>query len=52
MNPSLTEPGMKYFINETLKQCHVFKENYNNYWMNISLAILFFSVIAIILFIK
>jgi Na+-transporting NADH:ubiquinone oxidoreductase subunit NqrC len=52
MNPSLTEPGMKYFINETLKQCHTFKENHNNYWMNISLAILFILIITIILFIK
>ena len=30
VQPSLTEPGMKYFINETLKQCHIFKQEYNN----------------------
>ena len=23
--PYLTEPGVKYFINETLKQCHITK---------------------------
>ena len=28
--PMLTEPGVKYFINETLKQCHHFKEKYQN----------------------
>ena len=27
--PILTEPGVKYFLNETLKQCHSFKEKYN-----------------------
>ena len=26
--PILTEPGVKYFLNETLKQCHKFKEEY------------------------
>jgi len=50
--PSLTEPGMKYFINETLKQCHVFKQNYNNTVMNISLGVFFLSCIALFLFIK
>ena len=28
--PKLTEPGIKYFLNETLKQCHIYKSNYNN----------------------
>ena len=28
--PMLTEPGVKYFLNETLKQCHTFKEKHNN----------------------
>ena len=29
--PILIEPGVRYFLNETLKQCHIFKENYNNF---------------------
>ena len=28
--PMLTEPGVKYFIGETLKQCHNFKEQHQN----------------------
>ena len=36
---SLVEPGMKYYVNETLKQCHTFKEQYNNKIINISLGI-------------
>ncbi len=50
--PSLTEPGVKYFINETLKQCHRFKENYYNTLVNIWIAICFFIVLAIILIFK
>jgi len=52
LKPSLTEPGMKYFINETLKHCHVFKQKYNNTVMNISLGIFFIFCIVLILFIK
>ena len=26
--PRLTEPGVKYFLNETLKQCHTFKNKH------------------------
>ena len=33
--PMLTEPGVKYFLNETLKQCHQFKEKHNNMIFNI-----------------
>jgi hypothetical protein len=30
--PILVEPGVKYFLGETLKQCHKFKEQYNQYY--------------------
>jgi hypothetical protein len=30
IKPMLTEPGVKYFLNETLKQCHIFKVKYQN----------------------
>ena len=33
--PLLIEPGVKYFLNETLKQCHVFKENHRNMLFNV-----------------
>ena len=26
--PKLVEGGVKYFLNETLKQCHIFKEKF------------------------
>jgi len=52
IKPSLIEPGMKYFLNETLKQCHTFKQNYNNNLMNISLGVGFILIIVIILILK
>lgn len=50
--PALTEPGVKYFLNETLKQCHKFKEKYNNYIYNLGLCLGFFIILGIILLIK
>jgi len=50
--PMLTEPGVKYFINETLKQCHRFKEQYQNMMFNIGLLILFFIILGILLVYK
>jgi len=50
--PTLTEPGMKYFINETLKQCHHFKQKYNNTMMNILLGISLVTFICIFLILK
>jgi hypothetical protein len=32
--PVLTEPGVKYFLSQTLKQCRIFKNNYNNFLLN------------------
>ena len=28
--PTLTEPGVKYFLNQALKQSHIIRENFNN----------------------
>jgi hypothetical protein len=50
--PRLTEPGIKYFLNETLKQCHVYKINYNNLLINIGLFIGFLLILGAILFYK
>jgi hypothetical protein len=50
--PMLTEPGVKYFINETLRHCHQFKEKYNNMIFNIGLLSLFFIILAILLIYK
>jgi hypothetical protein len=48
----LTEPGVKYFLNETLKQCHVFKEKYNNTMFNIGITIAFLIILGILLLYK
>jgi large-conductance mechanosensitive channel len=50
--PRLIEPGMKYFINETLKNCHTIKTSYNNFLYNTVAFILFFLVLAIFLIIR
>ena len=50
--PILTEPGVKYFLNETLKQCHIFKENYKNTIANCGLFFLFIFILGIWLLIK
>jgi hypothetical protein len=50
--PMLTEPGVKYFINETLKQCHIIKEQYQNTLFNIGLLVVFFIILAILLLYK
>lgn len=50
--PMLTEPGVKYFLNETLKQCHQFKEKHNNMLFNIALLFAFFIILGILLLYK
>ena len=50
--PMLTEPGVKYFINETLKQCHIFKENYQHVIFNIVLLVVFFIILGVLLLYK
>jgi len=49
--PLLIEPGMKYFLNETLKQCHTFKVSHNIMMFNISLFVGFMVVLGVILLI-
>ena len=51
-SPMLTEPGVKYFINETLKQCRQFKENYQHTIFNIGLLVMFFIILGVFLFYK
>jgi septal ring-binding cell division protein DamX len=50
--PMLTEPGVKYFLNETLKQCHKFKEIHQNMLFNIGLLVGFFIILGILLLYK
>lgn len=48
--PKLIEPGVKYFFKGILKECHNYKQKNYNLVYNISLFILFFSILGIILF--
>ena len=41
MSSHLIEPGMKLFLCQSLKRCHVVKMRYYNYYLNISLFIIF-----------
>jgi hypothetical protein len=50
--PTLTEPGVKYFLSSTLKECHKIRMKFHNYIFNIGMFLLLVIVIAIILFCK
>jgi hypothetical protein len=50
--PILTEPGVKYFLNQTLKQCHIIKDKYKNFLFNLSLFIGFLLILGFILIYK
>lgn len=50
--PLLTEPGVKYFLHQTLKQCHVVKEKFHNTIFNIGLFIAFLIILGLILLYK
>ena len=50
--PILIEPGVKYFLNETLKQCRLFKEKYNNIIFNIVIFVIFIFILGTILIAK
>jgi hypothetical protein len=50
--PSLTEPGVKYFLNETLKQCKEFRIKYHNWIFNIGMFCFFLLILGGILLYK
>ena len=50
--PLLVEPGIKYFLHETLKKCKEYKETYNNYLYNAGLFIFFMLILGAILLYK
>lgn len=37
--PSLTEPGVKYWMNQSLKECRKFKDKNINYIFNIGMSV-------------
>jgi hypothetical protein len=50
--PVLTEPGVKYFLSQTLKQCHVTRTQFYNLVFNLSVFAVFLLILAVILFYK
>ena len=50
--PVLTEPGVKYFLNQTLKQCHIVKDKFYNFVFNIGMFFAFLIVLGLILIYK
>ena len=52
IRPTLVEPGMKYFVNETLKKCSEFKEKYKNYLFNLGVLFGFIAIVSVILIYK
>jgi hypothetical protein len=50
--PTLTEPGTKYFLSQTLKQCHVIRNNFHNIVFNVGLLLFFLLVLGSILLYK
>lgn len=52
MEPKLIEPGVKYFLDATLKQCQKTKGKYESILFNITVFIIFFFVIGGILTFK
>jgi hypothetical protein len=47
--PSLTEPGVKYFLKETLKQCQEKKIKFYYFWTNMGFLIFFIGILASLL---
>ena len=47
--PQLIEPGITYFLNESLKKSHIIKEKYHNYLFNFGMLLLFIIILAFIL---
>lgn len=50
--PYLTEPGVRYFISETLKQCHMTKDKYYNIAFNLFSVFIFIIAIGMVLHYK
>ena len=49
-NPTLIEPGVRYFIGGTLKECRRFKDRNISIIFNISMLALFVGIICLVLY--
>ena len=52
VQPTLTEPGVKYFLKETLKNCKIRKDLQFNKIMNLGLLLMFIIIASILLYYK
>lgn len=50
--PVLTEPGMKYFLSHTLKQCHITRNKFHNLLFNVGLFAAFLFILGVLLMYK
>ena len=50
--PLLVEPGIKYFLHESLKKCSEYKDKYKNYIYNVGIFVIFVIIVAAILIYK
>ena len=50
--PILTEPGVRYFLKETLKNCKIKKDLQFNMLMNLGLLGMFVIIVSILLYYK
>lgn len=50
--PNLTEPGVKYFLSQTLKECRKFKDQYMTIIFNVSMLLLLILIIGGLLHFK
>ena len=50
--PNLVEPGVKYFLNKTLKNTNIKRIKHENFMFNIYLFLGFFVILGIFLYYK
>lgn len=48
--PSLIEPNVKYYLYDRLKVCHEYKMNAFSWVLNISIFVIFFSLLFVVLY--
>ena len=52
MGSHLVEPGVKYFLRESLKQCNEIKNKYYNFYFNLISFVVILLLLSCILWIK
>lgn len=50
--PTLTEPGVRYFLGKSLEQCHKVKDYYHTQTFNFAAGVAFFIGLGIFLYIR